>query len=709
MSAEQKAETARRKAEARRLRILAKSAERLDVVNGLAPKPAAADDDAAAVDPSHQAAVAPVAHDKAAAAVVPALVKEVNNVDAAATTVEESNDSPLAADAAASARAAALDAGATMSTPVESSKGSRRMAAMRRRRYQSKNKPKGEATGGGDEAVAVAKEEEVVDDGKEADNAAVDGEILTKKDDEAAEKSEREETAAPSTRQMEEAKAAPSPTPPPVKSETTITPKVDTTPAPVEEKKEEDQPPQKKYMGVARMRRKLLKEQKAQRLKDIADAEVMGGSNRGRSGADVERELAAEMATMDITASQMRRGGMGFADGSGSNLLTTSINKRKVKWYMRFLPPMKLLPRMFTLLLLFVAGLDLGTQPHRAGGGSPLGASPFQGDLAARDLVGRSGVINLIQHVEPALTKPWEYGVGGRVAFKVGMASSYPPTAMPTAFDGEMVCVGGDFDAAGECQAPKETHDKTGDDSKSKKKKKNKNIIVRQLMEDEFDSSRTRPKGVSHDEEFGDGEGTPNKAPNIDPLFKVDLDDLLANVQLPAPVHAAAKLAIGFHRAWVYYLWTLPTTLAKSILYDGPKNLLGGWITNPPWILCVVLSIRFLTKVLMGNGKKSSISSEKDEGDSESSKDAGGGNSMDMMQKLSDTAKNYATSKFPKTCLFFSTLLKVMKVDMYVVLCGMLIGLVGPLAREDYLTGSGGGERGGGGGVHRPVLGDGEL
>ena len=58
---------------------------------------------------------------------------------------------------------------------------------------------------------------------------------------------------------------------------------------------------------------------------------------------------------------------------------------------------------------------------------------------------------------------------------------------------------------------------------------------------------------------------------------------------------------------------------------------------------------------------------------------------MDVLEKGKDMAKNYFTSKFPKITLVGGTLMQVMKVDMYVVLCGLLIGLVMPTIKEDYL------------------------
>jgi hypothetical protein len=68
-------------------------------------------------------------------------------------------------------------------------------------------------------------------------------------------------------------------------------------------------------------------------------------------------------------------------------------------------------------------------------------------------------------------------------------------------------------------------------------------------------------------------------------------------------------------------------------------------------------------------------------------------------------SKNYAASTFPRTSLVLGTLMKVMKVDMYVLLCGMLIGLVIAPVEDDGSTGIVGSiiESAG------RVLGDGEL
>ena len=670
------AEKARRKAEARRLRILAKGKQRFDVVNGLAPSDVIKND----TPPVTPVASSPTAADDDDDVIQP-MVETVDSTD----IISVNSSDERKAKAAERMEATSLSAeGGTQS------KGARRMAAMRKRRYQSKNKP-----------AAMADKNE---DGKDAEIAVEEEKVVEKSEPSGANNENDEPTE-------EEKKVPESPLSiatekddkENISSPTNSVPTSPTTAAPDEARDEVDEP-QKKYMGVARMRRKRIKEQKAQRLKEIADAEVLSGTPSKSGSVDIQRELVAEIATMDITASMVRKGGLvdGVGGGrisKGNSLSGIAMKKYGRKWWSVLIPPMKLVPRIVTLVLLFFAGLDLGMQPHRAA------PSPFGNDVVARDLAGVPNVESLIQHVEPSLTKPWEYGLGGKVAYAVGMAPSSPPTALPTSFViGSLDCVAENVGTE-ECVAPK---NKVNRDNTGSKKKSS---IKMQLMEDEFDSSRTRPKGVDRHNnnaddasEFDDVDATMNKAPNIDPLFQVDLDSLLETASLPLPIDYAAKFAIGFHRTWMYYLWTLPTSIMKS-LFSVPKNVFTGWIENPPWILGVVLTIRLLTRIVVGNGKSLAFSLDNSEDNSESSSGGGNDNNLDVLGKGIDMAKNYVTSKFPKAVLIGGTLMQVMKVDMYVVLCGLLIGLVLPsIKKEDYLTWGNSRE-----GTSRPVLGDGEL
>ncbi|EED96081.1 predicted protein [Thalassiosira pseudonana CCMP1335] len=618
------AEKARQKAEARRLRILAKANERLDVVNGLAP--------------AAELAESPMG----TTATTTSSPSNNNSVAAEASTVEAR--SPTENDNANNDEG---EAGG------ESSKGSRRMAAMRRRRYQKKaaeakeeDESAAAAAGGGDAGDASAFE-------------SVKSEEEPKKDEEAT-TSTKDDTPTTTTTVNDEE---------PPNLETVPSTTSTSSNIPPDEKKEDDDSSNnpKKYMGVARMRRKILKEQKAQRLKDISDSEAIGGGHH--TDISMERELVAEMATMGVTASMVREGSTRVIDAVDSTSASLGgsfpgIKKGKKRWYSAFVPPMHLMPRLVTVVLLFVAGFHMGLEPHRG----DVRGSGLDGSIAPR-----------IQFVETSLTKPWQYGMGGKVAYMVGMKPSSPPSAMPTSFPVEAAsfCTA---DGKAECVASGQQGNVDDDDDDEHVKEDGKAEKIRiYSMEDEFDSNRAnfRPRGVDHDDaasEFDDPAFTAatSKQSNIDPLFQVDLDELSENAQLPFPISYMARLAIGFHRAWVYYLWTLPLSTFRSVL-SLPKTLMSGWIRYPPVVLILSLLVRLVNKVILGNGK-ASLSNEED-GTSGKSK----GNSFDILGKIQDTAKNYVGDKFPWAVLVFGTLRDVVKVDMYVVLCGLLVGLVYPL------------------------------
>jgi len=293
-----------------------------------------------------------------------------------------------------------------------------------------------------------------------------------------------------------------------------------------------------------------------------------------------------------------------------------------------------------------------------------------------------AGGENLIYHVESSFTKPWEYGMGGKARHMMGMKEAAPPTAMPTSFSREGFCVNGSSGDDGECVTLS---------TRKEKERAVKEKLMSKNNKDEFAGSgkdKSRPKGVSTSE-FDDDDEETYSPPVIDPIFQVDLDALLQNSQLPAPINFAAKFAIGFHRMWVRYLWTVPTSVLKSILYS-PKTLVTSWMENPPVFLFIALLIRLIGKVLAG--KTPSFSEEEDENSQGKKSD-----SFDILGKIKDTAMNYATSSFPKTILVLKTLKEVVTVDMYVILCGLLVGLVSPLVKQDLGFGSG------------KVLGDGEL
>lgn len=340
---------------------------------------------------------------------------------------------------------------------------------------------------------------------------------------------------------------------------------------------------------------------------------------------------------------------------------------------------MFLVSRMITLFFLFGTGLRLGMETHSLSNQSPTSGSSSSDSTTTKRNVHR---------VETVLTKPWERGFGGKVAYMVGRMPSSPPSAFPTGFY-EDACLASYEDQECKSNTASDTTEQSKKQMDRHHKKKDHNKINMIDMEDEFDTGRARPRGVSvSTDEFDETITAKEPNNNIDPLFRADLDDLLIKSALPFPIYHAAKFAIGFHRLWIHILWTLPSSALKRI-GSMPGRLLGGWIRYPPVVLIFTLLIRAGNKVLLGGGKKL-----EEEGGKDANNSKGG---LDVMKKVMDSARNYVEGKFPWLVFVLGTLLDVVKVDMYVVFCGLLVGLVVPL--QGPSLGFGGGK----------VLGDGEL
>lgn len=510
-----------------------------------------------------------------------------------------------------------------------SSKGARRVAAMRRRRYQNKKRE-------GDD-----------DDGKKEGDA---------KQRVAEDDHEEEQHAEPAEAAAEN-----------------------------DEEESHLQTKEKKYMGVARMRRKIIKEARIAELEAVASDENIDPI-----------DAAATLATIGMTASMIREDTTTdlLSDVAIKTLLGGKRNKQK--WWKFILPPMELMPRIITLILLFMAGFDVGLEPHR------MNVVMMSNATSVVNGTGAGGTNCLIHHVESSL------GMGGKARQMMGMMDAAPPTSLPTTFSREEFCIGG---GAASSEAEQNKCVSLSIDRPEERAVKEK-LLLRDNDNNDIDNDEfggagnediiSRPKGVSTSEFYDDYDDGKESHPPviIDPIFRVDLDALLRNSQLPTPINIAAKFAIGFHRMWVRYLWTLPTSVLRSVLYS-PKTLVDSWMANPPVFLFISLLIRMMTKLLLGN--TSSLSEEDDEDGGGVNGKKSGSDNFDVLGKIKETAINYATSSFPKTILVLKTLKEVVTVDMYVILCGLLVGLVAPLVKQDL--GFGGVSVGGGG----QVLGDGEL
>jgi len=752
------AERARAKAEARRQRILAKAYQRLDVVSGLAPVDTVQSDADAGADGN--------GNDNAGE-VVACPYEDKGGED----VVSQSHVESVAADGEKDSSSLSPTAVAASGGGGGGSAGARRMAAMRRRRYQqnlankAKEEEEEEATAAGSAecgtgTVAVpSNNDKEAKEGATAASAADErdekNEVAGGEDDSKTEKENEEAIATADTTNAtanhdnptgETATKKEESSEPVMNLANTTDNETITAAEQNDDDDESSTKKPKKYMGVARMRRKILKEQKAQRLKQLQDDSI---ASADMCGVDA----AAELVTMGVTASIIRQGSMnvdgdgmnsmGGADGAVdlSRIAEQSLTIKKGRWSQRwwwrmFVPPLHLVPRLVTLGLLLMAGLDMGWNVHQrngVGGMRNLGSDKNGG--GSNSSIGHD--TPWIGHVEKSLTKPWEYGMGGKIAYMAEKIPSAPPTALPTSFE-EGYCAFGDNHEVCQDIHRHEEGEQESTNRRGSKSKLHKKVFS---MEDEFDSSRgstistvdstisastnggsgnakTRPHGVvvSHDNsEFDDdilSTITTDDEPIIDPLFHVDFDQLIRNAQLPFPLDAAARLAIGFHRTWVYYLWTLPLSTIHSVI-RFPKRFVWGWIRDPPIVFLICMAVRFINWVLVGSGSfdvRGKVDASAGGGGNGAGKLEKGPKNLDMLAKLTDYAKNYLGEKFPRTKLVVGTLMGVMKVDMYVVFFGMLVGSVVPLVVEEH---------GGVGlwvydlkarlGLEGKVLGDGEL
>ncbi len=96
------------------------------------------------------------------------------------------------------------------------------------------------------------------------------------------------------------------------------------------------------------------------------------------------------------------------------------------------------------------------------------------------------------------------------------------------------------------------------------------------------------------------------------------------------------------------------------------------------------MAVRFVNWVLIGSGSFDGGGKDDGSAGGGAGKSDNGPKNLDMLGKLTDYAKNYLGETFPRSKLVLGTLMGVMKVDMYVVFFGMLVGLVTPLVVEEH-------------------------
>ena len=156
-------------------------------------------------------------------------------------------------------------------------------------------------------------------------------------------------------------------------------------------------------------------------------------------------------------------------------------------------------------------------------------------------------------------------------------------------------------------------------------------------------------------DEFKDEDSPPTKQ-NIDPLFRVDLDELTKG---PGIINQLARGAVAAHRAMLWFVYYLPLGILQSLL-SIPKAMLR----SPPALCVLALSLRHLVgKGILGAGIPEPVNA----GDR--------GNTIDVIAMAKNFVTSFLTTNFPMAVGLYDGFTHL-RGDMYVLLCGVFSGLV---------------------------------
>jgi hypothetical protein len=366
----------------------------------------------------------------------------------------------------------------------------------------------------------------------------------------------------PKTKEVDEAVAAAAPKEANAVVEETTTTTTATTESPKENTGEEapkpkdtettsTEVPKKSYMGVAKMRRNMLKKKKERAMQEA-------GSETATHSTVGDGAVAPGTTTKPIMHIPL-------------------LAKKKV-----FVLPIYM--HIITVLLLFLAGMDVGLQQHH-------------------EEVQIHTQFALVEHGIPLIHRSlWN----------------------------------------------QRSSDK--DTNASKKS----SIILGSLL----DSTTTNTRTTGDEDEFQDSmEEDMYYEPNIDPLFKVDLDELTKG---PGVLYVLARGAIVVHRLFLWAVYYAPKAFFTTVL-EIPRALLR----TPPMLCLIALVLRQIVATkLLGAGIPIPVGNDKP-------KDT----AIDVLAMAKQYVMNMLSSTFPTAVGLYDTFVHL-RSDMYIVICGVFCGLV---------------------------------
>jgi len=142
------------------------------------------------------------------------------------------------------------------------------------------------------------------------------------------------------------------------------------------------------------------------------------------------------------------------------------------------------------------------------------------------------------------------------------------------------------------------------------------------------------------------------KEENIDPLFGIDLDNLTAG---PGFFMMMGRFAVSVHRLILSMVYYLPIRIWNNIL---------ALIASPPILCLVALAIRQGSLVLGGKLPEATAD------DSKMSSQP-----QDIMASIKNLVTNFVLKSFPTATKLYEAWTHL-RSDMYVVMCGLFVGLV---------------------------------
>lgn len=168
-------------------------------------------------------------------------------------------------------------------------------------------------------------------------------------------------------------------------------------------------------------------------------------------------------------------------------------------------------------------------------------------------------------------------------------------------------------------------------------------------IEETFDSA---PQ--DDEEEFAE-ETEDEKIPNIDPVFRVDLDEMTAG---PGLLNSLARQAVSVHRLVLFLFFYLPSSTLKT-LFGVPQALLQ----SPPALCLIAIILRqVFGKAIFGAGIPEADGKE----------DNGG--AIDVIAMAKKFISSFVSNTFPMAAKFYEAFTHL-RADIYVILCGVFTGL----------------------------------